>query len=121
MNMYRNIVQGFAGFAGATAVAFGAYASHAILSDQAKLWLNTAVFYQLVHAALLFTLVYFLPKNRLSLLILSCFSGAILLFCGNLYLLAFSVVTIGTLTPIGGSLFILAWLLLMVSVFFKGK
>ena len=119
--MYRNIIQSFAALTGALAVALGAYASHAALPDQAKLWLNTAVFYQLVHAVLLFCLVFILPKSRLSTVILGCFACAILLFCGNLYLLAFSIVTIGTLTPIGGSLFILAWLLLMVSVFFKGK
>ena len=119
--MFRNIIQVFTAFAGATAVALAAYASHALVTVQIKSWLDTAVFYQLIHAVLLICLTHVLPKNLLSSIILGCFTIGITLFCGNLYLLAFSIVTIGVFTPIGGSMLIVAWLLLMALVFYKGK
>jgi uncharacterized membrane protein YgdD (TMEM256/DUF423 family) len=47
------------------------------------------------------------------------FLAGILLFCGSLYLLAFTGMHSGYVTPAGGLAFILGWLLLAAAVWMK--
>lgn len=105
---------------GFLAVALGAFAAHGLkgqLSDYGQGIWQTAVFYQFVHTLLLIavttnaSLVEHKAKqvNTFGLLI----TLGILLFSGSLYALALTGITkLGMLTPIGGTLFLAAWLYL---------
>lgn len=110
---------------GATGVACGAYASHG-LSDWASAqqieYFNTAVSYQLFHAiTLLAVCILSLFYRSMILLISQCFfTLGVVFFSGSLYGYVLSgVKLLGAITPIGGLLLILAWLLLGLSVFIK--
>ncbi|MEK4253539.1 MULTISPECIES: DUF423 domain-containing protein [unclassified Ureibacillus] len=110
---------------GFLAVALGAFGAHAlkeVLDDYgAGIW-DTAVQYQMFHAAGI-VLVGILMHPRLigdtsplkwSFLTMSI---GILFFSGSLYILAVSGIGIlGAITPIGGVLFLTGWVLLMIGV-----
>jgi len=114
---------------GMLGVALGAFGAHALkekLSDYQHIIFEKAVFYQFVHALVL--LVVFLLaqhiKNQYLQISAYCFSFGILFFSGSLYLLAckdllhlgnFSKI-IGPITPIGGLLFIIGWIMLFLTI-----
>lgn len=103
---------------GLTAVALGALGTHAfgleVGSRQAVLFQH-AFIYQLVHALLLFWIASQLHQGvwvRYAALALAI---GVLLFCGGLYLLVFvGKTSLSWITPIGGSLIILAWMNLVI-------
>ncbi|PHS25750.1 MAG: hypothetical protein COA83_04880 [Methylophaga sp.] len=105
------------------AVALGAFGAHTLkakLTTDMLVVYQTAVQYHFYHALglLIIGLVAFhLPNNLwLKPSAILMFLG-ILLFCGSLYAMSvFNVRGIGMITPIGGLLFILAWLVLSISV-----
>lgn len=109
---------------GAIAVVLGAFGAHALkslLSPNALDNWHTAVNYQFIHTlALLFLSV--MPANRRINTAAWCFGSGILLFSGSLYLLslreliALPISFLGPITPLGGLLFILGWLMLLLSV-----
>ena len=113
----------FAGLNGAVAVALAAFASHSpiiagnsyLLSVFAKA--NTMHFYHIL--ALLFSATFYhLTANRWWLLSGILFALGIGLFCSTLYLFAFSGAKIaGFLTPVGGSCFIFAWLIVILAAY----
>jgi len=96
--------------------AFGAHALKAILSaSQLSTW-HTAVEYQMMHAlALLFIssqlkLSYSKHLKHAAISI----SIGVLLFSGSLYcLVLLEIKLLGMITPIGGLLFIVGWILLI--------
>ena len=95
----------------------GAYAAHGGSFDEIRsLWLEKAARYQMYHAlALILTaLVCSRTKPAPTAAILAgwCFIGGIALFSGSLYVMAFSPVSAGLITPLGGLLFLAGWLLL---------
>ncbi len=101
------------------AVVLGAFAAHglkATLGDYEKGIWQTAVDYQFYHALGLILLglvgqVFRMPVTGPGLLM---FTG-ILLFSGSLYVLSLSGIrSLGMITPIGGSCFIIAWLWLII-------
>jgi uncharacterized membrane protein YgdD (TMEM256/DUF423 family) len=110
------------GMLAVVAGAFGAHGLDGLLSTKnMEIW-NTAVQYQFYHAfALLFlsTLVRYNFK-----LIKHCyvlFTAGTILFSGSLYLLACRLLldwswfpVLGPVTPIGGGLFIMGWLALLI-------
>lgn len=106
-----------------SAVILGAAGAHwvAVGDDpKAALWLETAQRYQVMHALgliLIGSLLLRRPGHVGSLAAL-CMALGTLAFSGGLYLQAFAVASLGPVVPIGGSLFILGWLLL---VFYAGK
>lgn len=117
----------FAALSGFSAVALGAFAAHGLKSHlsayAADIW-QTAVFYQFVHTLLLFAVVTNEP------LLERCYSKVItfstilslgiILFSGSLYAIALTGIgTLGMITPIGGLMFLLAWLYLLI--IFKQK
>ncbi|WP_303977965.1 DUF423 domain-containing protein [Dongia mobilis] len=115
------------GFHGAMAVAFGAWAAHgaeATLPQHAIDWVRTGSSYQLWHAVALLGIAALSQRNSVRLVTISglAFALGALLFSGSLYLLAFGGPRILVyLTPIGGSLLILGWLLLLVAGLKKGS
>lgn len=113
-------------------VIIGAFATHGLnplLDSAARNSFETGVKYQMYHALLLLTLggVNFLqPKKRTFVFYLLIFG--ILFFSGSIYLLAtnhltnFDFTRFALITPFGGTLLILAWILLLVgSVSLKKK
>ena len=119
-----------AAFFGATAVMFGAYASHGLSSwaNEAQVsQVQLAAQYQLFHALALLgvaLLSLFITQRpivrRLINVSLWCYSLGILCFSGSLYYLVFFGSKLLVLvTPLGGLLLICAWLCLGIAVLFK--
>jgi len=100
------------------AVAAGAFAAHVLTRqlDEYRLELfRTGAAYQMYHALgmLIATLVAAPSPSRWALRAAVLFLFGILLFSGSLYLLALVKIRfLGLITPVGGVLFLLGWLLL---------
>ena len=97
------------GFTGVALGAFGAHGLKDILSanGSAAIW-QTAVLYQLVHAAASLWTAERRPA------VTGIWAGGILIFSGSLYVLALTNIRwLGAITPIGGLLFLVGWALLM--------
>ena len=117
LDMNKNL--SITAFLGLTAIVLGAFASHALkekLTVEAMSSMETAIRYQMYHViVLLFVNGYdgFTEKfkNKVSLF----FFFGILFFSGSIYtihLLGVPAKTIWFITPLGGGLFIVGWLLL---------
>ena len=107
-----------ASISGAIAVMMGAFTAHAlkdILSSKLMTVMQTGVQYQFYHSLALLLVGLLLQQQAAALLKLSAtlFLTGIMLFCGSLYLLAFSGVHwLGIVTPVGGLALIAGWLIL---------
>lgn len=105
------------------AVVFGAFAAHGLkgrLSEAMMSTFQTGVQYQLYHSLGLILLVILYRQQSQPLLVWSAgfMLAGIVLFSGSLYLLALTQLKwFGPITPVGGLCFIIAWALLLVSVF----
>ncbi|WP_223788897.1 DUF423 domain-containing protein [Marinicella meishanensis] len=110
---------------GLTAVALGAMGTHLFgIENDARSYslFQMAVFYQLSHAVLLMWLATQLTEGVMIRFAALALSFGIMLFCGGLYLLIWHGNTaISWVTPVGGSLIILAWLNLVIHGFSKIK
>ena len=99
--------------------AFGAHALKDILDDYGQSIYNKAVLYHMFHsiALLILGLINKIqPELSLSISGLSFLFG-IILFSGSLYILAITgIKPLGMITPIGGVLFIVGWVLLILKV-----
>lgn len=96
-----------AALSGAVAVAAGAFGAHAA-SGQAAEWLKTGGSYQLIHAVAALVALRMDARVPAWLFIAG---GAI--FAGTLYLMALGLPRwLGAVTPVGGVLLIVGWLLL---------
>jgi len=100
-------------------VALGAFAAHGLkgrLSEQMLSVFDKGVDYQGLHAAALLAtglLLLWQPHSRPLKWAAILFLGGTLLFSGSLYLLALSGVRgWGMVTPLGGTAFLLGWVLL---------
>jgi uncharacterized membrane protein YgdD (TMEM256/DUF423 family) len=98
----------------ASGVAFGAFGAHglrAILSPAAMGWWQTGVQYQMWHAlALVAMSAAPIARMRLPAVMLAI---GVLIFSGTLYAMALTGARwLGAITPIGGALMILGWLML---------
>lgn len=107
-----------AAFYGCAGVAIGAFAAHALksrLDDYAKDIMATATQYQLIHAIAMLAIIAISQSTELQLRgPLYCMAIGIPLFSGSLYALAITgIKPLGAITPIGGSLLLLAWLWLI--------
>lgn len=108
------------GLLGASGVALGAIASHALPDPRAASAVGLAAMYQLLHTVAILALLSFAAKwatfARLAMLIgIIGFSGAIY----AKYLLGLAAV--GALAPFGGALLILSWLILAVGAFMNAS
>ena len=127
--MIPKIVHLFACFYGATAVIFGAMGAHWLKTkvDSAQLSsfqlesFKTGVQYQLFHAILLLILAFQAEKLAGNLFnsAVFCFIGGIFFFSGSIYILSTrellglqSYQWLGPITPLGGLMLIVGWVLL---------
>lgn len=109
---------------GAFAVAIGAFGAHgleAVLIENDRIQtFETGVQYHFYHTlAILLTGIIIALCNDNKFLRYSVFSfmGGIVVFSGSLYILSLTNVTwLGAITPIGGTAFILGWILLFVGI-----
>lgn len=104
-----------AGFAGASAVLFGAFGAHALrgVLDPAyrELW-RTAVEYHAWHALAL-VLAVALGHGRAGRCAVLAFASGIVLFSGSLYALALGAPRwTGIITPFGGLALVVGWVAL---------
>ncbi len=105
----------FAALNGALAVAIGAFAAHGA-GPQIKTLLTTGSHYQIVHAVLALVCAVWPGRDRLVVLAGWLAAAGGLVFCGALLTLALlSVTVMGAIAPIGGTLMIAAWLLLLLA------
>ena len=110
-----------AGISGVLGIGFGAFAAHGLARLGNPLiveWVKTGASYQLWHAAALLGLVGVAGRiaSRWISAIGICFFVGSLLFAGSLYAMALLQWTwLGIITPIGGVIMILGWVLLIVA------
>ena len=110
--------------------AFGAHALKAVLSAEQLVSWETAVRYQMYHAIalILISIVYhFLPHSGVKTAGWLIFTGT-LLFSGSIYLLiamkstgAVGIKGLGLVTPIGGVLIMIGWVVLLFQFITKLK
>lgn len=107
----------------ATAVMCGAFGAHALkarLSGEQLGWWHTSTEYFFYHALGLLVvgaLIRAIPTLELRLPAILLQVG-IIIFCGSLYAMALGAPRwFGAITPIGGTAFIIAWLLVAWSAF----
>ncbi|MDY0904405.1 DUF423 domain-containing protein [Pedobacter sp. CFBP9032] len=117
-----------ASFFGFVAVLLGAFGAHALKelvdAPSLEIW-QKGVDYQFYHTfALLYLSTFARYRNKLINIAYICFTFGITLFSGSLYLLATRSILhldfvnlIGPLTPIGGLLFVLGWIMLFFAAF----
>lgn len=125
--MNKNIMAWGVGFA-LTAVILGAFGAHALkelLSNNQLSSFKTAVRYQMYHGLALLFLGFAFDKIQKSAVISKLFISGTLLFSVSIYLLslqeviATSLSFLGPITPIGGTLLIAAWFILLLSLLKK--
>ncbi|TLU76184.1 DUF423 domain-containing protein [Mannheimia varigena] len=118
----KNKFVAISALSGLFTVAFGAIASHALsaqLEPKALEWIDIGIKYQMFHTLAILTLGLFQIANSVQNppacrakafnIIGGSWALGMLLFSGNLYLLALGIPTIHWLTPIGGLSFMLGW------------
>ena len=109
------------GFLSVAIGAFGAHALRPFLTETNRMaTFETAVQYQMYHSLAIILsgiLGLVLAKSDFSMVYILFLSG-ILIFSGSLYLLCASGIRwLGAITPLGGTAFLAAWLLLAWKVF----
>ena len=107
----------------ALAILFGAFGSHALkerLSAQSLEVYDIATRYLMFHALGIFLIAllgFQLPKESLEIPVIMMIVGTSI-FSGSLYLIAmFDFKKLGMVTPIGGLLLIVSWLLLAYNTY----
>ncbi len=124
--MYRQAVVAGSLFAMLSVIlgAFGAHALKAILTVDLLSSFETGVKYQMYHglALLAIGIAYAYKPQKLLRIVSILFILGIILFSGSIYLLValksngqIGLGGFGILTPIGGVLFIIGWLLMLIS------
>lgn len=110
-----------AAFFGATGVAIGAFGAHglsAILEANGRAdTFQTGTIYHLVHAVALLGIAFVASQYDSQLVIYAGYAmvAGIVLFSGSLYILSiFDIRIMGAIAPLGGTAFIIGWILLGV-------
>lgn len=111
---------------GFLAIAFGAFGAHGlkkIISIEKLASFEVGVRYQIYHALFLLIIGFILKyDSALERSIAWLAIIGVMLFCGSIYLLSLSEVikmptkVLGPITPLGGLLLILSWLLLILAI-----
>lgn len=102
-------------FVSVSAGAFGAHALKARLPPDLLAVFETGARYQMIHALALLAVAWAITRwpQRATAASGWCFIGGTVIFSGSLYLLALTGARgFGAITPVGGVLFLVGWLLL---------
>jgi uncharacterized membrane protein YgdD (TMEM256/DUF423 family) len=106
----------------AVSVSLGAFAAHGaakFMTEQQLGWMEKAARYNMYHALALFVVAWALTRwtSQTGLLNVAgwSFVAGIALFSGSLYIMAFSTLRLGYITPLGGVAFVLGWILLAIA------
>jgi len=106
----------------AISVSLGAFAAHGatkLMTEQQLGWMEKAARYNMYHALALFVVAWALTRwtSQTGLLNVAgwSFVAGIALFSGSLYIMAFSTLRLGYITPLGGVAFVLGWILLAIA------
>lgn len=108
------------GFLGVIIGAFGAHGLEKSLDANALATFETGVKYQMYHALLLLLVASFALSEKTKKIVLVLLTVGVLLFSGSIYGLATNALTgfdftkIALVTPIGGTLLIMGWGVLIV-------
>src|SRR5690606_37318210 len=115
----------FAAASGFLAVGLGAFAAHRLrdrLTPEMLSVFHTGVQYQMYHSLALIGIVVLAKAFGVNAWLQASgwlFLAGILLFSGSLYALALGGPRIfGPITPLGGLLFMLGWLSLLIAIFY---
>jgi len=106
----------------ALSVSMGAFAAHGatkFMSAEQLIWMEKAARYNMYHALALFAVAWALTRwtsqtgliNAAGWLLVA----GIALFSGSLYIMSFTNLRLGYITPAGGVAFVLGWLLLAIA------
>ena len=126
MNITAKLFLSLGAISGALGVILGAFGAHGLqdkLSDKMLQTWQTAVEYQFYHTFALLIVGLLALKFQSGLLSSSgwCFIAGTTLFSGSLYALSLSGITkLGAITPVGGLIFIIGWILLATAVLKAG-
>ena len=120
-------ITGVAVVLGMAAIILGAFGAHALkkqLTVEELVTFETGVKYQMYHALfLLFLGMTTLVTEKSKKTIFQLVILGVIFFSGSIYLLATKTITgidfkpLGIITPIGGALLILGWLVLLWNIF----
>lgn len=112
------LLAGIAGLTGVLAGSFGAHGLRAKLSPEMLEVFETGARYHLIHAVALLALGGFMAASSRSTILnwtAWLFALGIIVFSGSLYALAITGHKwLGMITPLGGSMFIIGWLCVIV-------
>jgi len=111
-----------AGLYGAVGVALGAFGAHGlrgrVAPERLAVW-HTATEYHLLHAGVLLGLALWLrlvPQAPMVGAAAACIAAGVLVFSGSLYVLVLADLRwLGAVTPLGGVLLIVGWVLITVA------
>lgn len=120
--MKNSIITGaIHGFLAVALGAFGAHALENILDEYSTGIWDTAVQYQMFHAAALILVGILMHSSifgevKLLKIAKYCFNAGIIFFAGSLFVLALTGIKwLGAITPIGGVFFLTGWILIIVT------
>lgn len=107
---------------GAVSVSLGAFAAHGatkFMTEKQLGWMEKAARYNMYHALALFVVAWALTRWTSQTGLLNAagwsFVAGIAIFSGSLYVMAFSSLRLGYITPLGGVAFVLGWILLAIA------
>ena len=115
MNKQLLLAGSIFGFLGVLIGAFGAHGLEKVLDAQQLSTFETGVRYQMYHALLLLMISFFALSERTKKILFFLLVLGIILFSGSIYglvtneLTSFNFKKIALLTPLGGTLLIVAW------------
>jgi uncharacterized membrane protein YgdD (TMEM256/DUF423 family) len=117
----------FAAISGFVYVAFGAFGAHVLsqsLGSAEMAWIQTGLNYQSIHTLAVLALGVAMQRHSSFWFYWSgaCLALGTVLFSGSLYCLALSGLKLWVfVTPIGGTFFLIGWILMLVGALRLGK
>ena len=115
------------GFLAVSLGAFGAHALENVLDDYGQGIWDTAVQYQMFHAAALILIGILMSAKLFGEMkqlktAMFCMNAGIFFFSGSLFVLALSgIKVLGAITPVGGVLFLIGWTMIIVATLKAAK
>jgi uncharacterized membrane protein YgdD (TMEM256/DUF423 family) len=98
---------------------FGAHGATKFMSAEQLIWMEKAARYNMYHALALLGVAWALTRWASQAGLLNAagwsFVVGIVLFSGSLYIMAFTPLRLGYITPAGGVAFVLGWILLAIA------